>query len=122
MHIPRFQATTASMVCSLPANGGPLRAWACLGAPCVSVYVPFFLPVVPGYLADAQQWQRITRLRDRIDADHDALATVRGVLDPVELELWDAADALVEAGPDDWLRFTDTCGARIDRALADLGV
>jgi len=122
MHIPGFQATTASMVCELPLDGGPLRAWACLGSPCVGVYVPFFVPVVPEFLADVEHWQRSTELRDRVDTDPDALTAVRTVLDPVELELWDEADALVESAADAWHRFAETCDARIDRALTDLGV
>ena len=122
MHIPGFQATTASMVCELPLDGSPLRVWACLGSPCVGVFVPFLVPVVPRFLTDAAQWERTVALRDRIDADHDALAATRAVLDPLELELWQEADALVDAPPGAWQPFGATCGTRIEQALTDLGV
>jgi hypothetical protein len=142
MHIPDFQATTAAMVCELPIDDGPLRVWACLGAPCVGVFVPFVVPVVPEFLGDVAQWQRSTALRDRVDADHDALATIRAVLDPLELELWQEADELVDASPGlaggttrgatdgstggandgSWEQFGASCGARIEQAFTDLGV
>jgi hypothetical protein len=122
MHIPGFQATTASMVCELPLEAGPLRAWACLGSPCVGVFVPFIVPAVPEFLAETAQWERTSALRDRIDADHSTLAATRAVLDPLELELWQEADTLLDAPLDVWRRFGATCGVRVARAFTDLGV
>jgi dipeptidase len=97
MHLRDYQATTASLVVSLPADGAP-RAWACLGSPCISVYVPFFPPDVPVVLRDPAQWQRFARLRDRAETEPDGLARVRQVLAPIEHDLWEAADAAYAAG------------------------
>ena len=94
MHAPPDdQATTASFVAELRADAPP-RAWACLGSPCASVYVPVFPP------RGARDARAIPRsgsgspLRDRVEADPDALAAVRAVLAPVEAELWAEADAV----------------------------
>jgi secernin len=122
MHVRDYQATTASMVAELQAGAAP-RAWACLGNPCVSVYVPFFPPTVPAALADPAQWARYARLRDRAESDPDALGEVRAVLAPLEHELWTDADerfATGERGPLD--AFATTVSARVDRALDKLGV
>ena len=74
MHAGGHQATTAAMVVELPADAPP-RAWACLGSPCAGVFVPFFPPAArPTALTDPAQWQRFARLRDRVEADPDALA------------------------------------------------
>lgn len=122
MHIPGFQATTASFVVNL-RNDAPARAWACLGSPCASVYVPFFPPAVPAILNDPRQWERFARLRDRVESDVDALASVRRALAPVESELWAAADAAADAGtehaPAD---FTLNASRPVDAALTALGV
>src|SRR5262249_42258696 len=80
-----------AMVCDLPVDPGePVRAWFALGSPCVSVFLPAFPPFVAPELADAAQWQRFATLRDRVEADGDALAEVRAELAPVEADLWDA--------------------------------
>lgn len=121
MHIPDFQATTASMVAELPRDGGPARIWACLGSPCVGVFVPCIVPVVPEFLADPVQWARTAVLRDRVDADHGELAAIRSVLDPLELELWEEADTLDHESPDAWRDFGARCGVRLDAALESLG-
>jgi len=122
MHLRDDQGTTASFVAEL-RHGRPARAWACLGSPCASVYVPFFPPVVPSVLSDPSQWQRFARLRDRVECDPDALGEVRDTLGPLELDLWVDADALDMAGTsgprDDFVRRTDR---RVDAALASLGV
>jgi hypothetical protein len=122
MHLPDYQATTASMVVDLRTDGAP-RAWACLGSPCASVYVPFFPPAVPTALGDPARWHRFAVLRDRVEADPGALATVRGVLAPVEAELWSDADACFDSGePARLAAFALTASARVDAALAALGV
>jgi secernin len=122
MHVPEHQATTASMVVDLRTDAPP-RAWACLGNPCAGVYVPFFPPAVPTALADPAQWQRFAQLRARVEADPDALANVRGVLAPVENDLWADADerfATAERAPLE--RFAGEASARVEAALAMLGV
>src|SRR6185369_1192550 len=75
-------ATTASLVAALPTSGDePLRAWAALGSPCASVYLPLFPPdAVPGALAAPATWARFARLRDRVEADPACLAAVRAVV------------------------------------------
>ena len=102
---------------------GPRRAWACLGSPCTGVYVPFFPPTVPTALGDPARWQRFARLRDRVEADPDALAAVRAVLAPIESDLWAEADAEFATGEQPRLAsFAEQASARVDAALGALGV
>ena len=122
MHAGGLQATTASMVVSLPTDGPP-RAWACLGSPCAGVFVPFFPPRVPTALGDPARWHRFARLRDRVETEPDALAEVRSVLAPVEDELWAEADESYAAGAHAPLAsFAAAASARVDAALGALGV
>src|SRR3954469_22506864 len=122
MHLTDDQATTASFVTELRV-GAPARVWACLGSPCVSVYVPVFAPVVPKILSDPAQWPRFARLRDRVESDANALAAVRTVLAPLERDLWDEADAIDANGTDAARRtFASTATKRVDAALTALGV
>ena len=122
MHLPQVQATTASFVVHLRADAEP-RAWACLGSPCASVYVPFFPPAVPALLGDPRQWARFAQLRDRVEAVPEALASVREVLAPVETELWAAADAADAAGTAQAkAEYTATASRPVDAALTALGV
>lgn len=121
-HVRTLQATTASMVAELPeAADAPVRGWFALGSPCASVYVPVFPPSVPPALAAPATWARFAHLRDRVEADGDALHAVRAVLGPVEAELWDEADA---EAPDPARRATFAAGAwaAVDDALTRLGV
>ena len=92
MHVRNYQATTASLVVDLRVDT-PSRAWACLGSPCASVYVPFFPPDVPVVLRDPAEWHRFAALRERVETEPDGLEAVRSALGPIERELWDAADA-----------------------------
>ena len=80
MHLRDYQATTASMVAELPRDpDAPMRAWVALGSPCVSVYVPVFPPrASPAELAAPATWARFAALRDRVEADPDALAADPG--------------------------------------------
>src|SRR4029077_9175568 len=86
MHVRGHQATTASMIVAVPADpAAGVRMWAALGNPCVSAYVPLGPDrSVPAVLGDASAWLRFARLRDRVDADPDALGPVRAVLAPLE--------------------------------------
>ena len=95
MHLRDYQATTASIVADLPSDpDAPLRAWVALGSPCASVYVPVFPPFgVPAELGDTETWKRFAALRDRVEADPDALEPIRARFAPVEAELWARADA-----------------------------
>jgi secernin len=106
MHAGGLMATTASMVAVLPRPGcGPIRSWVAVGSPCVSVYVPMIgMPALPTGLVDDQLWRLGADLRRRVEADGDALAAIREVLDPLEAELWEEADDLV-GHPEGWDRF-----------------
>jgi hypothetical protein len=123
MHVRDYSVTTASMVAELSAGtGAPLRTWACIGSPCVSVYVPAFPPALPIEMADATQWERFARLRARAEADAGALAEVRAVLAPVEAELWDEADVLAAKGdPAAFHEFASSAWRPVDVALGRLG-
>jgi hypothetical protein len=122
MHRREFHAqTTASMIVDLPGDGAPVRAWACLGNPCVSVFVPCFPPHVPAPLADPAQWARFARLRDEYERKERTLDEIRSVLQPVEDELWAAADAAYASGTDACRRLAATAYDRVDEALRRLG-
>ena len=84
--------------------------------------MPVFPGVVPSVLSDPAQWQRIVRLRDRVESQVDALATVREVLAPVEQELWAEADAIDANGTPATTRFAADATRRVDAALTTLGV
>jgi secernin len=122
MHLRGYQATAASMICDLPADDDePMRAWVAPGSPCVSVFVPVFPPAdVPTELADAATWSRVLALRERVEANPDALADVRAVLGPIEAELWTEADA-VAGNPFDQATFATSCWSRVDEGLRRLG-
>ena len=115
MHLRAEQATNASMVALLPADReAPLRAWVALGSPCSSVFVPVFPPLgVPAALADPACWAAFEATRPAVEGPDGAAAlqSVRGVLDPLEAELWEEADACAEPGR----------GAQRDRYLQSLG-
>jgi dipeptidase len=122
MHLRDYQATTASVVVDL-RDDAPSRAWACLGSPCASVYVPFFPPDVPAVLRDPAQWQRFAQLRERVETDPGGLDSLRAVLAPIERDLWDAADATFAAGTQSAVgAFTDDASACVASGLATLGV
>ncbi|MCU0268378.1 MAG: hypothetical protein MUF83_06985 [Acidimicrobiales bacterium] len=119
MHLRDFETTTSSMVALLPRDAeAPVRIWAAVGTPCVSIYAPLFLPgPVPVELGLEATWGRVAALRAAVEREDDALVAVRAVLGPVESELWDEADAVVD---DDAARtaFSATLWPRIDAALA----
>jgi hypothetical protein len=114
--------TTASMIADLRADS-PGRAWVCLGNPCLSIYVPIFPSAIAPELADATQWQRFARLRDRVEERPDEQAEVRTPLRVVETELWEEADAAFATGePGARATFARHAYAVVDRALGKLGV
>jgi len=78
---------------------------------------------VPAGLSDPAQWQRFARLRDRAESRPDALTEIRSVLAPVEAEIWAGADDCYAGGTQGPLEsFTATASARVEAALAALGV
>jgi secernin len=114
--------TTASMIAELRPDAPP-RAWVALGNPCASVYVPCFAGAVPPELAHADEWQRFSRLRDRIEAAPEGLAPARNVLALLEAELWADADAAFASGARGALvEFARDAYAPVDAALHRLGV
>ena len=97
----------------------------------MSVYLPLFgTGPVPAALGRADTWERFCELRRRVEAQGDAgtaaLGQVRAVLGPLEAELWQEADLLAADGsaddPERVAGFVDAAWARIDSALATLGV
>ena len=122
MHVRGHQATTASTIVEVAADpDAPARVWVALGSPCASVYVPGFAPLVAPELASAHEWARFAALRDRVERDAGALATVRVRLASVEAELWAQADA-VHAADGDRAAFVRTAYRSVDQALRDLAV
>ena len=132
MHIRDFEATTSSMVAELAVdadNGVPRRAWVALGNPCASVFVPVVAPSpstprgsVPAALGDEVWAHRFAALSRAAETDVASLESVRGVLGPVETELWDEADALVplDVGPARWQSFASEAERRVRGALDTL--
>jgi hypothetical protein len=124
MHRPEVPThTTASMIVNLPAGNAPLRVWACLGNPCLSIYVPAFPPAIAPELSDPEQWQRFKRLRERVEAQPYEAPEVRAALGATEDRLWDAADAAATSGN----AHARECFARdaygpVDETLHRLGV
>jgi secernin len=132
MHLRGVQATTASMIASLPQDDEPIRVWSLLGSPCVGVFVPSFpfddVEAVPRAWASATTWLRFRTLRERVEqarTDHpgstDALARIREAWDPLERELWDEADGLLEADPAARTAWSATVWPRLDQGLRQLG-
>lgn len=118
MHLGRHQATTASMIAELPADPAlPVRVWAALGSPCVSIFVPCLAPAVaPGEMARAETWARFAGLARATEGDPEVWSAAVGPLRAVEAELWAEADALgTEEGA--WRRFVDDAWERVDSAL-----
>jgi secernin len=134
MHLTGIQATTSSMIASLPRSADePVRAWVAPGNPCVTVFVPTFgTGGVAPELADPAQWHRFEALRDRVEAARaadpagsgtDLLAEVRAALAPVEADLWDEADEIAAGrGPADQVAWAQAVWPTVDAALVSLGV
>jgi secernin len=98
MHVGEHQVTTASLIAALGDGTVPPRAWACLGSPCVGVYVPVFAGASAPELADPAQWDRFEQLRRRVEQRPESLAEVRTALAPVEAQLWHEADGCFDTG------------------------
>jgi secernin len=118
MHVRGLSNTTSSIVAELPEDPArPLRAWAALGSPCCSLYVPVFPPLgVPPELGDPRTWAAFAALRDRVEADGDTLGPIREALGPLETELWQEADEAA-AGPGAREAFVASVWPRVAEAL-----
>jgi secernin len=121
MHVRAYQATTASLIAELPADRDePLRAWVAPGSPCVSLFVPIFPPAaIPPELGLERTWRRFAALRERVEAEPEALAPIRRILAPVEAELWDEADRAA-GDRDREARFAARASRAIEAALHTL--
>jgi hypothetical protein len=121
MHLRGFQNTTASMIAELPADRTrPLRAWVAPGNPCVSVFVPVFPPAaVPRALAGSRVWRGFADLRDRVEANAEALLEIRSVFGPLEAELWAQAD-LIAGDRSRHQAFVEEAWLRVAQALERL--
>jgi secernin len=126
MHIRDLCVTAASMIAELPdalGGGAPLRVYVAPGSPCSSIYVPAFPisskgppPFVPIELSGEELWHAADAVRRRVEADPDALPSVRAVLQPVEDEIWFEADEVLER-PGSWAAVAGSWGARALHAL-----
>ena len=118
MHLGRHQATTASMVVDLPVDEDePVRVWAALGSPCVSVFIPCLAPhVAPAALAQPETWRRFARLARVTEGRPDLWVQVRAHLRAVEAELWEEAASLGNATAG-WQHFVEAAWPRVDAAL-----
>lgn len=129
MHLRDYQATTSAIVAALPVDeGGPVRVWVALGNPCASIFVPGFLPsAVPPAFGEVATARRFADVSRSVEATHGGarLEHVRAVLDPLEADLWQEADALVSRGDSSdthaSTRFAADAWSRVDAALAALG-
>jgi hypothetical protein len=126
MHIRDFESTTASMVAELRVDTStPGRAWVALGNPCASLFVPVLAPwraqesFVSGALAQESQARRFAALSRAAETDGGSLESVRAVLAPVEVALWDEADEL-DADPARWRAFAYDAERRVAGALDSL--
>ncbi len=124
MHVRGYQATTASMVCSVDQNPrDATRVYVALGSPCVSVYVPVFPAAgIPAALSEERTWSRFASARDRVEADPSALARIRAVFGPVEDELWARADAIEAADTVAMRTYTATAFDAVEAALTQLSL
>lgn len=129
MHVADVEVTAASMVAELRVGGGGRgRAWAALGSPCASVYVPLLLPgtsgrgrhpepaAVPGALGDAGVARRFAALGRAAARTPGALGRIRSVLGPLEAALWDEAEG-IGADAARWAAFAEGVGASLASAL-----
>ncbi len=104
MHADPIGATTAAAVVTIPPSAArPIRFSACLGPPCVGVFVPLYIageiPAVltrGGLEADGESpWWRFRRLLEEVESDREKSGPrVRDAWDRVEADLISGADRL----------------------------
>ncbi len=128
MHVRGFQATTSSMVADLPEDlESPARAWAALGSPCASVYLPLVVPPpshtdpapLAWVLSDESIARRFSALRVAVEGTPGTLERVRTWLDPLEADLWAEAEG-VGADMSAWETFVASAAVRTVAALDSL--
>jgi dipeptidase len=99
MHAGELMATTASMIVPL-VPGEPPVAWVALGAPCASVYLPYYMDgEIPAAISRGGKepssdsaWWAFRKLVERIEAEPGRLAAaVRTYWDGLEREIAERA-------------------------------
>jgi dipeptidase len=134
MHADPIGSTTAAAVVALPNEPRrPIRYWACLGAPCVGIFVPLYIAgTVPAILArgglepsEDSPWWRFRRLLELVETDHEKFGSlVRNEWDRDESALAEEADRvereLAEDPADPAPRLTDFMDRSVDRVLTRL--
>lgn len=131
MHAGELMSTTASMVVALDARDAPPVAWMALGAPCASVYLPYYfegeLPAVVSLggkdASPDSPWWRFRELLGRVEGDPDgAGGEVRAYWAALEAEVADRA-CQVEARAADLRSRGDEAGvARLFTDFMDTNV
>ncbi|HWP65172.1 MAG TPA: C69 family dipeptidase [Candidatus Limnocylindria bacterium] len=126
MHSPGLSHTTAAMVAPLVPDARPAAVWACLGNPCLGVFLPLYQTArIPPRLAaggrepDATSpWWAAHRLRSLVERDPERLAPrVRARWDELEAALTrEAAELEARAAPPSEL--TAFMERAVDRYLA----
>ncbi len=114
MHADPIGATTAGAVVAIPANQErPVRFSACLGPPCVGVFLPLYIAgELPSVLTngglepgDGSAWWRFRGLLEAVESNHEKWGPlVRAEWDRDEAELVTEADQLeaeLAAGSED---------------------
>ncbi len=129
MHADPVGTTTASIVAEIPENPSRAIYWACLGSPCVGVYLPLFLDVVlpevltrggENYTADSAWW-RARRLLECVERDWNAfLPFVRSALDSVEKALAEEAYKVVHQGTAERQAFVEAATTEALEVIDDL--
>lgn len=129
MHAEPVGTTTASMVAEIPQN--PQRAiyWACLGSPCVGVYLPLFLDVkLPDALtrggaeySSDSAWWRARRLLECVERDWNSFQPlVRTTLDSLEQALVEEVNKVVEQAAEERQAFVEAATAEALEVIDDL--
>jgi secernin len=126
MHVRGLSVTAASMIAVLPRHlpdGAPLVTYVAAGSPCVSIYVPAFPSTaagpprfVPTELSGEAIWRAADALRQQVEDAPQSIDDIRAVLAPVENELWQEADDVVDE-PDRWAAVGRSWGLRALGAL-----
>ncbi|HEY2213713.1 MAG TPA: hypothetical protein VGH31_01565 [Acidimicrobiales bacterium] len=126
MHVRGLSVTAASMIAVLPRHlpdGAPVVTYVAAGSPCVSIYVPAFPstaagppPFVPFELSGDAMWRAADTLRQQVEDAPASIDDIRAVLAPVENELWQEADDVVDE-PERWAEVGRSWGLRALGAL-----
>jgi secernin len=128
MHVRGYVTTTASIVGELGTDLElPVHAFAAIGSPCASVYVPVAVPPatfsgcasVPAVLGDDEVAAQFAALRGFVEGRAGTLELVRDRLGLLESDLWEEAAGLgLEMAA--WDGFSAQASDRLKSVLAAL--